>query len=217
LQSDSETSIMMNPKLIAQDGKTSSIFIGQNVPFTGSFVSNQSTSTVTTTNIEYRDVGLNLSITPVLGNSDIVTLDIAFDQSTVTSGGGQNSINIDGGNATIEGITTSKATMQATVHVPDNKFVILSGQVNSSRTKTATGLPCLGGLPLIGAAFSTDTSLDSDVNIVIFLRPRILNSLEDMRKLSISQEELFRDQAGTPFLERRFDEGMEIIKTIDDE
>ncbi|MBX9743683.1 MAG: hypothetical protein K2X08_00550, partial [Chlamydiales bacterium] len=209
--------IVMNPKLITQDSKTSSIFIGQNIPFTGSFVSNMQANTVNTTNIEYRDIGMSLTITPVLGNSDVVTLDIAFDQSsTVTAQSNQVIVNSNG-TTTLEGITTTKNTMQTTVHVPDDNFLILSGMVNSTRSKTVTGLPCLGGLPLIGAAFSTDVTVNDDTNVVIFIRPHILNSLEDMRKISKAQEEFFRDQAGSPMLEHNFEEGMEMIKTVDDE
>ena len=40
----SETTVVMTPKIIAQDSKTATIFSGQNVPFAGSFVSNQSAS-----------------------------------------------------------------------------------------------------------------------------------------------------------------------------
>lgn len=217
LQLDNETSIVMNPKIITQDSKTSNIFVGENIPFTGSFVSNQSNNTVSTTNIEYRDIGMSLTITPVLGNSDIVTLDVAFDQSVVTSGI-QNQIAVTNGTTTtLEGVTTSKTSMQTTVHIPDNHFLILTGQVMSSQNKTNQGFPCLGGLPLIGAAFATENTTNTDTNVVIFIRPHILNSLEDMKKLSHTQEELFRDRAGTPFLEETFEEGMELIKTADDE
>ena len=209
----------MNPKLITQDSKTSSIFIGQNVPFAGSFVNNiGGQNTVNTSNIEYRDIGMNLTITPVLGNSDIVTLDIAFDQSTIVPGQTQGVISTTtSSGTTLSGITTTKTTMQTTVHVPDQNFLILSGMVNPSESKTATGLPCLGGLPLIGAAFSTNATNNSNTNVVIFVRPHILNSLDDMKKISKAQEDFFREQAGTPFLEHNFSEAMEFIKTVDDE
>ncbi len=217
LQQDTETTIVMNPKIITQDSKTSSIFVGQNVPFAGSFVSNTNANTVSTSNIEYRDIGMNLTVTPVLGNSDIVTLEIAFDQSSVISGT-QNQIAVTSGTTTtLEGITTSKTTMETTVHVPNDNFLILSGQVTTTQSKTSSGLPCLGGLPVVGALFSTETTSSSNGNIVIFLRPHILNSLEDMKKISQAQEDIFREQSGTPFLEQTFDEGMELIKTIDDE
>ena len=107
--------------------------------------------------------------------------------------------------------------MQTTVHVPDKNFLILSGFVNNSNVKSTSGIPCLGGLPLIGAAFSKDNNTTNSQNIVIFLRPHIINSLEDLRRVTEDQEDAFRDQQGTPFLLHQFDEGMELIKSIDDD
>ncbi len=214
LQKDDETSVILTPKIITQDGKTSTIFVGSNVPFVGSFVNTSGQNTVQTSNIEYRDVGLNLTITPVLGNSDIVTLDIALDRSQTLTDLRGNQINFN--QSTASGIVTSKTNMQTTVHVPDKNFLILSGFVNNSSVKSTTGIPCLGGLPLIGAAFSKDNNTSNNQNIVIFLRPHVINSLDDLRKLTEGQEEAFRDQQGTPFLIHQFDDAMETIKTIDD-
>ncbi len=215
VQTDDETAVVITPKIITQDGRTSNIFVGQNIPFVGSFVNNQGTNVVQTSNLEYRDVGLNLTITPVLGNSDIVTLDISLDRSQTVGDVTGSSISFTTQSA--QGITTSRTTMQTTVHVPDKNFLILSGFVNNSNAKVKSGLPCLGGLPLIGAAFTQDSSTVQNTNIVIFLRPHIINSVDDLRRITADQEEAFRDQQGTPFLIRQFDEGMELIKTVDDE
>jgi type III secretion protein C len=209
----------MTPKLITQDGRTSTIFSGQNIPFAGSFVSNTgNNATMSTSNIEYRDIGLNLTITPVLGNSDIVTLDISLDQSTAPTNAANQQITVNGNNtAVVNGITTTKTTMQTTVHVPDDHFLILSGMVNNSNVKSKSGIPCLGGLPLIGAAFSKDNNTVSNNNIVIFLRPHILSSMDDLQSITQAQEEYFRDQQGTPNLQHQYDEAMELIKAVDDE
>jgi|GEM_PF-675776 len=217
LQSDTETTIITAPKLLGQDGRTSTIFSGSNIPFTGSFVNNTTTgATILTSNIEYRDIGLNLTITPVLGNSDIVTLDINLDRSqTATDVTGQSQLNFQ--SQTANGIVTSKTTMSTTVHVPDRNFLVLSGFVNNSNTKTKQGLPCLGGLPMIGAAFSQQNDTVSNQNVVIFLRPFIINSIDDMRRVTSEQEAFFRDLATTPWLEHNFDDAVELIKSIDDE
>jgi hypothetical protein len=52
---------------------------------------------------------------------------------------------------------------------------------------------------------------------VIFLRPYIINSIDDMRRVTSDQENFFRDLSNTPFLEHCYDEAVELIKTIDDE
>ena len=107
--------------------------------------------------------------------------------------------------------------METTVHVPNEHFLILSGMVNNSNVRTKTGIPCLGGIPILGSAFSTNDDTSSNYNVVIFLRPTIINSLEEMKNLTCEQEEFFRNQAGTPALEHNYDEGMELIKSPDDE
>ncbi len=214
LQTDSDTNIIMTPKLIAQDGRTSSLFDGSNIPFVGSFVQNNGSNVVNTSNLEYRDIGFNLTVTPVLGNSDIVTLDISLDSSSVI-GAPTGAINFAASSA--QGITTKKTTMSTTVHVPDNSFLILSGMVNNSDVKIKNAIPCLGGLPIVGAFFTQNSDNVTHDNIVIFIRPRIINSAEDLRRITAQEEEFFRDQAGSPYLEQRFDEGMELIKTADDE
>ncbi|HLB52691.1 MAG TPA: secretin N-terminal domain-containing protein, partial [Chlamydiales bacterium] len=216
LQQDTETTIVNTPKILAQDGRTSVFFSGSNIPFTGSFVNNtQSGATIQTSNLEYRDIGLKLMITPVLGNSDIVTLDINLDREQTATDINQTALNFS--SQTANGIVTSKTSMQTTVHVPDRNFLVLSGFVNNSNTKQKSGIPCLGGLPLIGAAFSKSNDTISSQNIVIFLRPYILNSIEDMRKMTAEQEEYFREQSPTPFLEHNYNDSLELLKTIDDD
>lgn len=214
LQAEEETTVVMTPKMLMQDGKTSTLFVGNNYPFVGSFVSQEGSNTVQTSNLEYRNVGFSLTMTPVLGNSNIVTLDININSSAVV---GSTTSTTDFTTSSAEGIQTSLATIQTTVHVPDNTFLILTGMVDNSNAKTKQGIPCLGSLPLIGAAFSEYNDVDSYDNIVVFLRPHILNSMDDIRRITLEQEEYFRDQAPTPYLQKNFDEGMELIKTVDDD
>jgi type III secretion protein C len=89
--------------------------------------------------------------------------------------------------------------------------------VQTSNAKTKSGIPCLGGLPLIGAAFSTDNNLVSSTNIVIFLRPHILSNSDQMDRITKDQERFFREQTGTPQLEQSYNEAMEFIKSSNDE
>ena len=76
LQADGEASIVLNQKIITQDNKNSKIFVGDNIPFTGSVVTTVGASQQSTANVEYRDIGVNLSITPRLGDDDVITLDL---------------------------------------------------------------------------------------------------------------------------------------------
>ncbi|MBI2811222.1 MAG: hypothetical protein HYX67_10385 [Candidatus Melainabacteria bacterium] len=211
LQIDSDSTIILNPKIITQDNRQSTIFVGSNVPYTGSIVTNQSNSTVQTNNIEYRDVGVSLTITPILGDNDLVTMDIVHDISQVVSQPANTNSN------QLTGITTSHAHMETRVHVPNNYFVALSGMINDSKTHYRTAIPCLGGLPVIGALFSENDRAATKNNIIIFVRPQIINSYEEYKKITEHQEWLYKDNARVPVLKEEFDEGIDMIKIPENE
>ncbi len=206
LQLDTDSTIVLNPKIITQDNRQSTVFVGSNVPYTGSIVSNTSANTTSTANIEYRDVGVSLTITPILGEGEVVTMDIVQDISEVTSGPTNTS------SQQLTGITTSHTHMETRVHVPNNYFVALSGMINDSKTHFRTAIPCLGGLPVIGAIFSENDRLAVKNNVIIFVRPQIVNSYAEYKQITEHQEWQFKDSARLPVLKEEFDEGIDQVK-----
>lgn len=181
LEADGDSTIILNQKIITQDNKNSKIFVGDNLPFTGSIVSTVGASQQTTANIEYRDVGVALSITPMLGEDEIITLDIeqqiteAIDDPMTST-------------TEVEGIRTTKANMSTLAHVPDNHFLALSGMGRNAKSFQRMGIPCLGGLPVLGAAFSKNKRITEKRNVLIFVRPHIINKYEEWEKITKAQE-----------------------------
>jgi len=121
---DGDCSIVLNQKLITQDNKNSTIFVGDNIPFPGSVVQTVGQSQQTTSNIEYRDIGVSLSITPMLGDGDVITLDL--DQEITEA---INLPSLSATTTTINGIRSTKTNMATHVHVPDKQFLVLSGMI----------------------------------------------------------------------------------------
>ncbi len=198
LQVDGSSTIVLNQKIITQDNKNSTIFVGDNIPFTGSVVQTVGQSQQTTANIEYRDVGVSLSITPRLGEGDVITLNLNEEITESIDHDPMNS------NTQVNGIRTTKTNMATHVHVPDKHFLVLSGMIRNSKARHKAGLPCLGGLPWIGAAFSKTRENDEKRNVIIFVRPHIIHSFKDYQRLTQSQEEVFRSQAN----EKDFDKAL---------
>lgn len=189
LQLDRDSTIVLNQKIITQDNKNSTIFVGDNIPFTGSVVQTVGQSQQTTANIEYRDIGVSLSITPRLGEGNVITLQL---NEEITEALDPDLINT---NSQVNGIRTTKTNMATHVHVPDKHFLVLSGMIRNTKSHQKAGIPCLGGLPVIGAAFSKTHDHDEKRNIIIFVRPHIIHSFEDYKNLTQSQESTFRSQA----------------------
>lgn len=201
LQIDGSSTIVLNQKIITQDNKNSTIFVGDNIPFTGSVVQTVGQGQQTTANIEYRDVGVSLSITPRLGEGDVITLNL---NEEITESVEDDPMN---NNSQVNGIRTTKTNMATHVHVPDKHFLVLSGMIRNSKAQHKAGIPCLGSLPLIGAAFSKTKKHDEKRNIIIFVRPHIIHSFEDYQKLTQSQEDLHRSQTDA----KDFDAGIKLV------
>ena len=207
IQGDAQSTVALSQKVITQDNKNATVFVGKNIPYTGSVVTNTSNNTITNSNLEYRDVGVSLSITPQVGDNETITLEIdeeiTQDLSSLRSGSFAN----------LSGIRTSKTSTQTSVTVPNKAFLIISGQIDNSLTKKRTSIPCLGGIPLIGAAFSQNDALSSKSCVIIFVRPQIISSFDVYKEITERQEGLHRSQ--TENIEA-FDSGLELLKTPDD-
>ena len=217
LQTDGDSTIVMNPKIITQDNRTSTIFVGNNIPFIGSLVTTNSQIVSSSSNIEYRDIGFNLTVTPTIGNNNVITLDISNDISAVT-GTPQIGTTTTTGNVQIpiQGIQTSHTSMTTRVHVPDQHFVVLSGMIQDQKLRYRSAIPCLGGLPVIGLLFSENDRIDVKQNVIIFMRPHIVNTYEEYKAITEDQEQTFKENSGLPILKEEFDAGVDIVKKPQD-
>ena len=77
----------------------------------------------TTSNIEYRDIGVSLSITPLIGEQDIITLDIAEEITEATP-------NLFASTHGVQGIQTTKPNMVTKAHVPDQHWPLAADGAN---------------------------------------------------------------------------------------
>ncbi len=189
LEKDADTDVLVNAKLIVEDGSPAETFAGQNERFKGQTVTTPG-STNTTTNYEYRDVGSTFRVTPFIGEGNWITLEINQEYSK-DSGDPltRSKEDLDLGPVTQVTRTTTR------VHVPNHYFLVLSGMVQQSRNVENTGLPCLGTLPVIGALFGSRGRSSSLQNLLLFIRPTIVDTMDEMADLTRDQYRLFQKRA----------------------
>lgn len=210
VKATSESFTVWNQKIITQDNQTSTIFIGQNIPFTGSVVNTQQTSGQTvSSSVEYRDVGTKLIITPTIGSGDILTLEIDEELTSELNQGDDSQVDTNN----LSGIRTSKKTTQTRVTMPDRHFFALAGEINDSMSRLKTGIPCLGSLPILGAAFSDNQRTYVTSNTIIFIYPQIIHTFEEYEDYTKGQDDLYREQTPT---KSDWDRAMNIIRTEED-
>ena len=69
-------------------------------------------------------------------------------------------------------INTQQAT--TSVLVPDGGTVVFGGITVTSRSKSATYVPWLGTIPIIGNLFKTSNIQDQDQELLFFVSPKVL-------------------------------------------
>lgn len=178
--------VIGNPKLLVEDNSPAEIFVGINTPYRTQSIANNF-GTILTSNFEYRDVGTRLKITPYLGNGDIIELDIEEEVSTIIAG---LIINADTAN-TSPGPTTRINRTTTRVHIPDTYFLIISGLIQDEESRERNQIPCLGGVPLIGAAFSDKKNKSTKRNLLIFIRPKIIDTEEEIQCITKHQQDIY--------------------------
>lgn len=186
LRTKINTDVILSPKIITEDGVPAEIFVGENVSFKTQSIANDNSNTITN-NFEYRDVGTRLRVTPFIGNNDIISLEISQEISSIildTLPTDQNS----------PGPSTRKSTTTTRVHMPDGYFLIISGMVRDQKDHFSTQIPCLGAIPVLGGAFKDKGFATSKRNQMIFLRPKIVDTEEEIQNLTKHEQDIWAFQ-----------------------
>ncbi len=174
LLSDNRTHILQNPQVRVTAGETARLRIGQQVPIaTGSFgIPTATTSTaagafglLANTQFQYKDVGVNLEITPeVAADGDIIM---------------HTKVNISalGPTQNIGGIaepTFTQRSIEQDIRLKEGEVSLLGGLNQTQTTRTVTGLPGLSRLPVLRYLFSTENYTVTDEEVLIMLTPHLV-------------------------------------------
>jgi len=189
LRSDTNSNILSTPTILTLDNEEAEIVVGQEVPFvTGQFNNGLNNSTQTdsdgnavSTNvgsnfqtIERRDVGITLRITPQISDGDTIQLDVFQEISSVS-------------NTSVAGqadLITNRNSIEAVVQVDDGQVVVLGGLIQDNVNDVEVRVPLLGRIPIIGNLFRSTEKAANKSNLMIFLKPRIIRSADELAKYS---------------------------------
>mgnify|MGYP000450275031 FL=1 len=174
LKTDGATNILSTPSVVTLDNEEATLTVGEEVPFvTGSFssISNNTSSGNPFTTVNREEVGVMLKVKPQISKGNGVRLEIEQESSKVKSGepGLQ---------------TTSKSTMQTNVMIQDGELLVLGGLIEDQTSDNASKVPLLGDIPLLGRLFRSSVKGDTKKVLMMFIRPTIIRTAADARKLS---------------------------------
>lgn len=191
LHDDDRQNIVLNPKILTEDNSPAEIFVGINIPYPTQSIANDF-GNIITQNYQYLDVGVRFKVTPLIGESDLITLDIEEEKTDVIANPA-NTLQALNSN-TIVGPSTSKSKTTTRVHMPNGYFLILSGQIEDKINYHRSQIPCLGGIPVIGAAFSERRRRVEKTNLMLFIRPLIVDTYEDMHNITKHQQDIWKNK-----------------------
>lgn len=173
VMSDARTKTINKPQVRASDGMKVELKIGERIPYaTGSFSSGvsvaSSVSPLVSTQFNYADVGLVLTIVPQIHSASEVTLHVEVEVSSV-----QQYVNIGG----ISQPVIQQTKNSADIRLRDGEVNMLSGLSQSSDATTVAGLPGLTNIPILGQfLFGSSTKDKSTGELMIALIPHIIRT-----------------------------------------
>ena len=170
LSNVTDLTVVSSPSVMVLDNQTAEFQVGDEVPIvtrTSNSVVNPDSPVVN--NIEFRDTGVILTVTPRVSSTGLVTLEIDQEVSNVSSSASTGDLTP----------TISTRRISSTVSVRSNQTIILGGLIDESRDSGRRGIPGLARIPFVGDALSSTEISTQRTELLIFLTPRVIYNDED--------------------------------------
>ena len=163
LAAESELNVLSSPSLMVLSNQSAIINVGDEVPIpTRQAVSTIDPDAPTVNEIEYRDTGVILEVTPRVNSGGLVTMEVAQEVSDV-------------GQTTTSGIdapTFQQRKIASTVAVQSGNTVVLGGLIRDRTSTGESGIPGLYRLPVVGKLFGATTNEARRTELLVLITPR---------------------------------------------
>ncbi|MHC8316582.1 type II secretion system secretin GspD [Pseudomonas sp. LB3P31] len=185
LASSTRSNLLSTPSLLTLDNQEAEIIVGQNVPFkTGSYATNSNGADNPFTTVERKDVGISLKIKPYINEGSTLRLEVEQEVSDIAP--------------TLSGVDssdliTNKRALKSTILADDGEIIVIGGLIRDSVRTQQSGVPLLRDIPYLGALFRWKRDTQTKSNLMVFLRPTIVRSKEDLSEVSEQRYNALRD------------------------
>jgi type II secretory pathway component GspD/PulD (secretin) len=191
---NASSNILSAPHLLTSDNEEAEIRIGDNIPIITSRV-NSATGNIaglsSSVNVERKDIGITLRVTPQISEGDTVRLKIFQEITDINK-----ALTAETGAAEEVGVSLSNRQVENTVVVADGETVVIGGLISENYQDSVDKVPWLGDIPFLGWAFKRTEKRLRKTNLLIFLTPHIIRSEEDMEFMTVRKREEFERSSG---------------------
>ena len=185
LKNDSNTRTLANPQLRTMEGMPATARFGEQVPVPVTQfapIATGGTPQQPITSFNYRDIGVNIDITPRTHHDDDVTLALKVAVLSV-AGTGFGDIP-----------KFANREISTTIRLRDGETNMLAGLIRDDERKTIEGIPGLSDVPLVGRLFAHTRNERTQTDIILTLTPHIIRVLDvteaDLRAFRVGRDSL---------------------------
>jgi len=189
LQTDDTVRLLASPRLRAAEGKKTSLKIGTEVPIpVTTFTATQAGASTfaPATSFQYRNVGVNLEMTPKITATGEITLEVSAEFSLLGEnrnvGTGENPINVP---------TFFTRNVNGILRVREGQTTLIGGLVQGRETDSLKGVVGLQSIPLLNKVFTSRNKQKEEQEVIISLTPHLV------RAPKLTEEDFAPTFAGT--------------------
>jgi general secretion pathway protein D len=170
LRRTTDAQILAEPQINIRDNETGRLFVGQQIP---TLTASQNAGSIgLSQNFEYKDVGVILEVTPHINNTGDVELKIHAESSVVVP-----SLTILGG------AVFDTRNFRTDLTAKNGQTLVLGGIIQKQITDTLYKTPLLGDIPGLKWLFNKRDKSSHEVELMVFLRPKVTRTPEDAKEL----------------------------------
>jgi len=161
--------VISSPHILASNNKEAKIQIGSSQPILTSTYSGTTgvagAAGVIEGTIEYKDIGIILTVTPRISDGGLVSMEISVEDSTVdtTTLGTLPSVPVFG-----------KRTAKTVLSITEGQAIVIGGLIQDSKNVTKSGIPLLSRIPLLGALFGQHEYITGKTELILLMTPHII-------------------------------------------
>ncbi|HEY1077245.1 MAG TPA: type IV pilus secretin PilQ [Fontimonas sp.] len=159
LQTENRGEVISTPRVVTANGKQAVIEQGREIPY-------QSSSGNLGANTQFKKAVLSLTVSPQITPDNRVVMDL----SVTNDSQGEDVNTGNGGSA--PAIDTRRLETQ--VLIKSGETIVLGGVFQEESAKSASKVPLLGDIPLLGSLFRSDSVSRNKRELLIFVTPRVL-------------------------------------------
>jgi type IV pilus assembly protein PilQ len=149
--------VVSNPKILTVDNGKAKILQGKSIPV-------RKLTTEGTISTEFKDVTLELVVTPHITPDKSITMAIEIKKEE-----------LDPTVPSVEGVPgTDKKEANTNVIIKDGETIVIGGMYKITTNDSESGVPGLMNIPILGWLFKSNKTTSSTSELLIFITPRIV-------------------------------------------